>query len=56
MAKENLETKARKAILRIEDKVTDVRNVLYDVSSKLNHMIERGKEYYSQHDGGSYYK
>ena len=56
MTKEDLETKARRAVLRIEDKVTDVMNVLYDVSSKLSHLIQRGKEYYGQHDGGSYYK
>ena len=56
MVKENLEIKTRKAVLRIEDKVTDMWNFLYDVNAKLSHLIRRGKEYYGQHDGGSYYK
>ncbi|MEE9615196.1 MAG: hypothetical protein V3W31_09680 [Thermodesulfobacteriota bacterium] len=55
MTKEDLETKARKAVLRIEKKVTDMNNVLYGVSAKLCHLIKRGSDYYSQPENG-YYK
>ncbi len=56
MTKEDLETKARKAVLRIEKKVTDMSNVLYDVSAKLCHLIKRGSDYYSSPEGNGYYK
>jgi hypothetical protein len=56
MTKEDLETKTRKAVLRIEKKVTDMSNVLYDVSMKLCHVIKSFKDYYREPDRNSYYK
>ncbi len=50
MAKENLETKAKKAILSIEDKVTDIGNILRDVGMKLCHVIEYKIDYTRFHD------
>ena len=44
MAKENLETKARKAVIKIEKKVTDMSNVLRDVSMKLCYIIKTYKD------------
>ena len=55
MTKENLEAKARKAVLRIEKKVTDMSNVLYDVSAKLSHVVKRLKDYYGPHEGCGYH-
>lgn len=46
MAKENLETKTKKAILSIDDKVTDIGNVLRDVSMKLYHVIKYKFDYH----------
>lgn len=55
MTKEDLETRARKAMLRIEKKVTDMSNVLYDVSAKLCHLIRCHKDYYIQPEKNGYY-
>ena len=55
MTKDDLETKARKAVLRIEKKVTDMSNVLYDVSAKLCHLIRCKNDYYSQPERNGYY-
>lgn len=55
MTKEDLETRARKAMLRIEKKVTDMSNVLYDVSAKLCHLIKSYKDYYNQPEKNGYY-
>lgn len=54
MTKDNLETKARKAVLRIEKKVTDMSYVLSDVSAKLYHVINRLKDYYGPHEKCGY--
>lgn len=54
MVKENLETKAKKAILRIEEKVADIYNVLRDLSLKLCHMIKSRKDYYTSRDDNYY--
>lgn len=54
MAKENLETKARKAVLRIEQKVADMDNVLRDLSMKLCHVIRYKGNYYSMEEGIDY--
>jgi hypothetical protein len=45
--KENLETKARKAVMRIESKVRDINNVLRDLSMKLCYMIDKKDKHYS---------
>jgi hypothetical protein len=56
MAKENLETKARKAVLSIEKKVKDMNNILYDLSMKLCHIIKRKSGYYCRSEGNDYHK
>ena len=53
MAKENLETKAKKAVLSIDDKVTDIGNILRDVSMKLYHVIKYKFDYFGS-DGKEY--
>jgi hypothetical protein len=54
MTKENLETKADKAVLRIEKKVIDIDNVLRDLSMKLCHVIKYKGNYYSMPEGIDY--
>jgi len=54
MAKEDLETKARRAVLRIEKKVTDIDNVVRDLSMKLCHIIKHKGKYYSMPEGINY--
>jgi 2-methylisocitrate lyase-like PEP mutase family enzyme len=44
---ENLETRAMKAVFKIESKVADIDNVLRDLSMKLCHIIRRKGDYYS---------
>jgi hypothetical protein len=46
MSKENLETKTKKAIVNIDKKLTDMNNILRDMSMKLCHLIKRNREYY----------
>jgi len=54
MTKENLETKADKAVLRIEKKVVDIDNVLRDLSMKLCHVIKYKGNYYNMSEGIDY--
>ncbi|MDP2940245.1 MAG: hypothetical protein Q8O13_09255 [Candidatus Omnitrophota bacterium] len=54
MTKENLETKADKAVLRIEKKVVDIDNVLRDLSMKLCHVIKYKGDHYSISEGVDY--
>tara|TARA_B100000315_G_scaffold103880_1_gene95150 strand:+ start:1413 stop:1583 length:171 start_codon:yes stop_codon:yes gene_type:complete len=56
MAKDNLETKAIKAVIAIKGKVTDISNVLHDLSMKLCHIIKYKKDYFSQPNDNGYYK
>ena len=56
MVKQNLETRAKKAILRIEKTVTDIANILYDLSMKLCHIIKSRKDYYTLPDRNDYRK
>lgn len=56
MAKEDLETKARKAVLRIEKSVKDMTNILYDLSMKLCHIIKRKTGYYCLSEDNNYRK
>ena len=51
MTKKDLETKAMKAVIRIDKKVTDIKNVLHDLSMKLCHIIKYKKDYYFQLEG-----
>jgi len=54
MAKEKLETRARKAVLKIENKVRDIDNVLRDLSMKLNYVIKTKGKYYTLPAGIDY--
>jgi hypothetical protein len=55
MPKENLETKVKKAILRIDRKLADIINVLNDMSLKLCHIIKSRKDYYGLMDKSGYF-
>jgi len=50
MAKENLETRVKKAIFTIEKKVVGIYDVLTDLSLKLCHIIRDGKKYYRNYN------
>ena len=54
MANESLETKAGKAVIRIEKKVNDIDNVLRDLGMKLCHVIKYKGNYHSVPDGIGY--
>ena len=56
MAKDYLEKKARKAVINIEDKVTDISNVLYDINMKLCYIIKNKRSYSDMFDGNDYLK
>ena len=56
MPKENLEIKVKKAVLKIEEKVSDIYNMLGDLSLKLCHIIKSHKDYYSLPDRSNHYK
>ncbi len=47
MAKENLESKIKKAVLNIEKKVMGIYDVVIDLSLKLCHIIKSYKTSYS---------
>lgn len=51
---EDLETKSRKAVLKIKDKVIDIDNVLRDLSMKLCHIIKHKGDYYNIPEGIDY--
>ena len=44
----NLETKSRKAILEIKEKVTDIDNELRDLGMKLCHIIKYKTSYHDR--------
>lgn len=48
MAKTNLETKCKKAIFDMADKVNSIYNTLGDVDLKLCHLIEQNKMFYAR--------
>jgi hypothetical protein len=56
MVKDYLERKARKAVVNIEDKVTDISNVLYDINMKLGYIIKKKPSYSETFDGNNYFK
>lgn len=51
---ENLETKARKAVLKIEKKVDSIYAILKDVGMKLTHVIEYKLDYHTLPKGIDY--
>ena len=54
MVKDDLETRAEKAILYIEEKVKDIYTVLCDLSLKLCHLIKSRDDYYRFPDKDDY--
>ena len=56
MTKEDLETRSKKAVLKIEKRITHINNVLNDLSLKLCHIIKSQKDYYSPTRRNDYYK
>ena len=59
MAVNYLDPQIRKAILGLEDKVTDISNILRDLSMKICHIIRSQKPYddiyYDMMQGRNYY-
>jgi len=56
MVKDNLETRAKKSVLKIEKSLSGVYNILTDFSLKLCHIIERmGDHHYRGTDPNPYY-
>jgi len=51
MVKDDLETKAYKAVLSIRSKITDISNTLHDLNMKLSHMIKDKRSYYDMLKG-----
>ncbi len=54
MVKDDLETRAEKAILYIEEKVKGIYTVLCDLSLKLCHLIKSRDDYYRFPDKDDY--
>ena len=54
MAKENLETKARKAVVEISERVNKMYEILKDVGMKLTHVIEYKFDYHTLPKGIDY--
>ena len=55
MAKDNLETKIKKSVVRIDKNVNGIYNILTDLSLKLTHIITGLGDYYKA-DGPTYYR
>ena len=54
MTKEDLETKARKAVLEIKQRVNRIYDILKDVGMKLTHVIEYKFDYHTLPKGIDY--
>ena len=54
MSKEDLETKARKAVVEIRERVNKIYEILKDVGMKLTHVIEYKFDYHSLPKGIDY--
>lgn len=55
MAKDNLETRVKKSVLKIEKSVSGIYNVLTDFNLKLCHIIERMGDRYGAGGSDPYY-
>ncbi len=55
MTKDDLETKAKKAVLSIKEKVIGIYDVLCDLSKKLCYIIDNKKDYYGLPNRKNYY-
>ena len=54
MAKDDLETKAYKAVLSIRSKIIDISNTLNDLDMKMSHIIKDKRSYYDMLRGNDY--
>lgn len=52
MVKETLETKARKSVVKIEQKIDSTNNLLRDICMKLCHLIKHRRDYYVSNGAG----
>ena len=48
MTKTNLETKCKKAIFGIAEKVNSIYNTVGDMDLKLSHLVEQNKMFYTR--------
>ena len=55
MAKDNLETRVKKSVLKIEKSVSGIYNILTDFNLKLCHIIERMGDQYRGNNANLYY-
>jgi hypothetical protein len=55
MAKDTLETRVKKSVLKIEKSVSGVYNILTDFTLKFCHIIERMGDRYLGRDSNLYY-
>lgn len=55
MAKDNLETRVKKSVLKIEKSISGIYTVLTDFNLKLCHIIERMGDQYRAGGSGPYY-
>jgi hypothetical protein len=56
MGRDTLERKALRAIIRMDEKVSDIRNTLYDMGLKLCHIIKSKPNYYTEKEADGYFK
>ena len=56
MSKQNLESKALKAVIKMDKTLTDISNVLTDLGMKLCHIIKDKINYYDMLRGNDYLK
>lgn len=56
MGRDTLERKATRAVIRMDEKVSDIRNTLYDINMKLCHIIKSKKTYYETGEENGYSK
>ncbi len=54
MDKNNLETKANEAILKIGEDVTDIANILRDIDMKFCYVIKDNRSYSDMLEGNDY--
>jgi hypothetical protein len=55
MATDYFEVKVRKSVSNIEDKVTDISNILHDIDMKLSHLVKDRRSYYDMIEGSDNY-
>ena len=56
MGRDTLERKATRAVIRMDEKVSDICNTLYDINLKLCHIIKNKNAYYDSSKDDYYMK